>query len=54
MPLHAEDKAIAPGIFRGFNQAVTGPCRRDQLPAQRLDRLVMMTVNHGIERAGNI
>src|SRR5690348_16025604 len=52
MPLHSDDKSIGPRIFERFDDAVCGPRGRNEIAANRFNRLVMMAVDERLNRDG--
>ena len=54
MPLDRDDKSIRPRVFQCFHNTVCGPRGRDEIGANRLNCLVVMTVNYCIHRAGDV
>src|SRR6185369_9157616 len=54
MPLNTDDKSIRPRIFERFDNAVCGPRSRNEIAANRFNRLVMMTVDERINGAADV
>jgi hypothetical protein len=45
MPLHRNDEPIRPWILERLDYSIRGPRSRDQVRAERFNRLMMMTID---------
>ena len=51
VPLNSQGEPIFPRIFKRFHQAVSSPCCRHQISTDRLNCLMMMTIDRrGLRR----